>query len=66
MSAETVKNIKFGDKVIKTDTNGSAGDIEADNVTADNVTADNLYFYYGSQKYVITIGEYGIKAEPVS
>ena len=76
MSVAIVKNLKFGDKVIKTDANGNTGDINTgaitangnvncNDITAMNITANSgLYVWNGGQQYKIVIDAYGnVKAE---
>lgn len=76
MSAETVKNLKFGDKIVKTDANGNTGNIstgaitaegnvDCNDITAMNVTVNSgLYVWSGGQQYKLVIDAYGnVKAE---
>lgn len=63
-----LKDVTFGDKVLKEDANNSVGDVKASSITADSVTADSVtattieptYITINGTTYSLSVSEYGL------
>lgn len=69
MATEQVKNLKFNDRVVKEDANGSVGNVKTGNLNVNgnlavsgdltvrgNLTVEgDMYLYDGSQRYHVVI-----------